>query len=210
MPLYTFQHCEHHIEKLMLLREYVAGERPLCPTCQAPMDREWTSRRGSAQSFDVIVIDESPNGEFSFPMNSTAPVREGFVRKEIRTFAEADAVMRRVNGEERRKIERFVEAQCASLEDNERRNHGDLRSGFAHTFSWVDERGVKHEETRTLPSVNRMTPLGRAFAELAMRSASNRRPRSFDPNAYLEIREMDRSNRDPYEDRRTGWRERRS
>src|SRR5689334_11970037 len=131
MPLYEFEHCGHYVEKLMLLREYTAGERPSCPECQEPMTRTMTARRGAAQSFDVIVIDESPNGEFSFPMNSTAPVREGFVRKEIRTFAEADAVMRRVNGEERRKIERFVEAQCASLEDNERRNHGDLRSGFA-------------------------------------------------------------------------------
>lgn len=202
MPLYTFQHCDHHIEKLMLLREYTAGERPLCPTCNEPMEREWTSRRGSAQAFDPIVIDVSPDGEYSFPMNQEAPVRDGFTRRELRTFQEADSVLRHVNASERRKIEQFVEAQCASLEENERRNHSDLRTGFRWEFP--------DGSVRTLPGVQHMTPAGRAFAEMAMRRESQQRPRSFDPGVFLEIRENDRSNRDPYEDRRTGWRERRS
>jgi len=118
-------------------------------------------------------------------MNNSAPVPAGYERKELRTFAEADHALKRVNAAERRKIEQRMEAECAQIEANEKINHGALRM-----------------------QMQQMSPAGRAFARLAMARAEQKRPRTFDANVYLDVRERDASNREAFEDSRTGWRNR--
>jgi hypothetical protein len=186
----------------MLLREYVAGVQPSCPTCSGPMRRYYSSRSDRAQRFDPVVLDESPDGKFSYPMSPTAPIPEGYVRRELRTFAEVDSALRRVNAVERRKIEAFVERQHANLADSESRNNSDLRSGF--TYEGSDGKTV------TIPPLHQLTPAGQALARYAMATMGAKRPKSFEANVTLEIREMDSSNREGHDDRKTGWRERRS
>ena len=186
MPLYSFR-CqnEHIVEKLLLMKER-ASPGP-CPECGGDLERVYLSRQENAQRFTPIVLDESPTGEFSYPMAPDAPVPPGFSRREIRTFAEADACLKRVNALERRKIEARIEMEHASLAENEGRNHSDLRQRMAQ-----------------------MSRAGRDFARYAMERVESRRPRTFEPNVVLEVREYDRSSRDPHEDRKTNWRERRS
>ncbi len=192
MPLYEYgcvdEACGDRTEVLQLLREYEAGEKPDCPTCHGPMQRIMLpSWQRAGAGFKPIVIHELSDGTFSFPMHEHAPVPEGAHRREITTFAEADRVMRKVNSLERSKVEQTVEQEQAWREAMEATNRSDLRQ-----------------------RMQSMSPRGRAFAELCMRM-NDAKPtkRTFDPHAYIEVREYDQSNREAYRDRETDWRARR-
>ena len=206
MPLYEYRclddACGDQVEKLMLLREYESGLKPDCPTCQGPMQRIMLpSYQRAGAGFQPIIVHESADGEFSFPMSGSAPVREGFVRRELRTFAEADAVMRKVSAVERRKVDERISNEQAWLSHTESVNRSDLRHGF--TFQDADG------HTHTAPPLHHMSPRMRAFAEFAMRQNDAKpRPRHFDPHPFIEVREFDRSNREAYADHATGWRRR--
>ena len=93
-----------------------------------------------------------------------------------------------MNAQERREVERQVESEREWLNHMEATNRSDLRHAMA-----------------------RMSPKGRAFAEFAMRmNDAKPRPRAYDPNVYLEIRERDASNREAHRDALTQWKARRS
>jgi hypothetical protein len=207
LPLFEFacddDSCGVQTEKLMLLREYEAGEKPPCATCGGPMHRIYLpSYQRAGAAFKAIVIDERPDGTYSFPMSDAAPVADGAIRRSITSFAEADRVMRRVNDAERRIADAHTENQQRWLEHSESASRSDLRNGF----TYQDHDG----KTRTAPPLHQMSPLGRAFAEYVMRqNDAKARPRTREPGVMLEIREMDQSNREGYRDLATGWRNRR-
>jgi hypothetical protein len=186
MPLYEYSDTNGHVVELVLPIADRQNPGP-CPECGAPLERVFLSRQQRAQRFQPIVLHVSPEGEFSFPMHEHAPVPEGFERREIRSFSEADQILRRVNAAERRKVEEHVESRQAELEYMESVNRSDLRRAMSS-----------------------MSPKGRAFATLAMAvNDAKPRPRSFDPNILLEVREYDSSNREPQRDALTSWKTRR-
>jgi hypothetical protein len=144
------------------------------------------SYQHAGAGFQAIVIHEGDDGTFSFPMHPLAPVREGFKKVELRTFAEADAVMRKFNQRERDIIDQKVCNDQRHLEAV----HAELRSDLYH-------------------QMRSMSAAGRAFAEVAIRHNDARPVKAFEPGAFIEVRELDRSNRDGYRDKLTSWRERR-
>ena len=173
----------------MLLREYESGIRPDCPTCAGPMHRIMLpSYQRAGNGFQPIVIHEGSDGTFSFPMHESAPVRDGFIKREIRTFAEADAVMRKVNAVESRKVDERICNEQAWLEHTESVNRSDLRM-----------------------RMQSMSPAGRRFAEFVMAQNDRKaRPKAFEPGCFIEVREQDASNREDHVDRMTNWRRRRA
>ena len=55
------------------------------------------------------------------------------------------------------------------------------------------------------------TQFGRDFARVAIEAAERRRMgKSYSPSNFYEVAEYDRSNREPQNDRSTGWRDRRA
>jgi predicted RNA-binding Zn-ribbon protein involved in translation (DUF1610 family) len=185
MPIYNFSCSAGHVcEKII---KWVESLTPgPCPECGGDLERVYLSRQQEAQRFKPIVIDVSPEGEFSFPMNEHAPVSLGFARRELRTFAEADAVMRSVNEKERRTMEAEVQGRTAQLDAMNAENRRELRERMRH-----------------------MSPAGRAFADYVMaQNDAKARPRMSDPGVFLEIRERDGSNREAYSDSRTNWKRR--
>ena len=186
MPIFDFRCQEGHLtEKILTVAERLTPGP--CPECGGDLERVYLSRQQEAQRFKPIVIDVSPEGEFSFPMNEFAPVSLGFARRELRTFAEADAVMRQVNAKERLVMEAEVAGRQAQL-----------------NVMNIENRRVLREQMR------HMSPRMRGFAEFAMRANDAKPiPRMRDPNVFIEVRDMDSSNRERYNDERTGWKGRR-
>ena len=158
-----------------------------CPECGGELARVYLSRQQEAQRFQPIVLHVSPDGEFSFPMHEHAPIPPGFEKRELRTFAEADAALKKVNASERRKMEAEVEGRTAQLNTMESDNRRELRERMRH-----------------------MSPRMRHFAEVAMAENDRKpRPRMTDPNVFLEVRERDSSNREAHRDALTNWKARR-
>jgi hypothetical protein len=174
--------------------------------CGLPLERVYLSREQNAQRFSPIVVHQYADGTYSLPMSAHAPIPEGARKIELTTWRQADRVMAEVNAIERRKIEEHVANQQHWLNEAERQSRRDLDNGFVHTF--FDEQG--RSETRTIQGLRHMSPAGRAFAAFArMMNDRKARPQMFDANAYIEVREFDRSNRDGYRDSATNWRTRR-
>ena len=141
----------------------------------------------SAQHFDPVVYHVNAEGKVRFPGAHNAPLPTGYERRELKTIGEVRAFQRRINLEEGAKIRAQVEEQCHWLETVEAANRGDLRQAMA-----------------------RMSPRGRAFAELAIAIHNNIRPQSKEAGFYIEPFEQDSSNREAYRDATTGWRPKRS
>lgn len=157
-----------------------------CPECCGTLERVYLTRREDAKRFQPIVIHESADGEFSFPMHPNAPVPPGMIRRELTNFAEADAVLKRANARERLEAEAHAFERSEQLNYMERVNRSELRDRMRH-----------------------MSPHMRAFAELAMRvNDAKPRPRAVDPHIFLEVRDFDRSNREAYRDQHTDWKRR--
>lgn len=177
---------------------------PSCPECKGTMsacyespalrkqEREikgWMGgvrHRSSAQAFEPVVYHITKDGHVSWPANTHAPVRPGYERREARTLREMDQVTKRVNRQELDKAE-------------EHQHREEIRIAAQHAEFRPELR----------QKMQRMSPQGRAIARIAMERNDARRPQLIQPGVHLEIREFDRSNREAYEDRRTGWRERR-
>jgi hypothetical protein len=143
--------------------------------------------RSTAQAFDPVVYHLSKDGRVSWPAHAHAPVRPGYERREARTLREMDQVVKRVNRQELDKAERHQHLEEVRIASSDAEHRPELRQ-----------------------KMQRMSPMGRRIAQIAMDRNDARRPRLNEPGVHLEVREFDRGNRDPYEDRRTGWRERRS
>lgn len=182
MPTYEFSCQDNHItEKILRIAE--RSEPGPCPTCGGSLERLYLSRQQTnALRFPAVVLHQRSDGTYSFPPHADAPLSEGSVRVELRTFAEIDSAMSKVNQHERRKIEQRIELESAQLHFMEQRNRSDLRM-----------------------RMQSMSQAGRDFAELAMQKNNERRPKTFEPNCYLQIREFDSSNREPQRDVKTGW-----
>jgi len=180
MPLYPLEcdneACADRQEALLLLRQYEAGELPVCKTCGGPTHRIYVAHHSQAQHFDPIVYHESPDGRFRFPGRTDSQVPAGFERKEIRTFREYESFRRKVNHSENNKIEQANEAEHAFLHWQEHFNRRDLRS-----------------------AMDRMSPAQRALAQLAI-ERNNARPRTFDAGFFVEAMEYDAGNREAWND----------
>jgi hypothetical protein len=143
-------------------------------------------RTQDATAFDPVVYHVNQQGQVRFPGSVDAPVPAGYEKRELRTVGEVRAFQRRVNQTETSKIRQSVEAECAWLEHLESTTRADLRQ-----------------------AMQRMSPRGRAFAELAIAQHNATRPTSRDADFYVEAFEMDASNREGYRDERTQWRPKR-
>lgn len=141
----------------------------------------------NAQRMDPIVVHYNPATQsYRFPGATDTRVPDGFERRELRNFSEVRRFQKHWNGLERKRVERAVYGDLARIDAINAQNRPELRMAMQH-----------------------MSPQMRDFAQFCMDRNDASRPRMFDPGVMVEAMEYDRSNRDPHNDKRTGWRDRR-
>jgi hypothetical protein len=121
-----------------------------------------------------------------FPASPDAPVPSGFAKRELTNIHEIRKFENRINSEERRRWD-------------ERKTREEM------TFN--EQRQQRHAELRQ--AMQRMSPYGRDFAQIAMEQTNGKRRGNYDAQFRVDVFSNDSSNRDPHCDRSTGWRDRR-
>lgn len=111
--------------KVEELNERWDKERVRCK-CGGWMEQLWVSGRGGGFLKDPAVLHVYPDGTFGVPGKVDAPTPAGAERVEIRSMAQYNRVMKRLNDGERRRVERLNEKEQELREDAGRYNRGHL------------------------------------------------------------------------------------
>jgi hypothetical protein len=139
----------------------------------------------SGQTISTIVVHVDKHGNVSFPGRNDATVPPGFQKVELTTLAQARKFTNAFNQRESAEAEQREQVKRDEFEALQQMNRSDLRQ-----------------------SMQRMSPLGRDFANYAMERNNNRPRRNTQANGYFEVAEFDSSNREAQRDASTGWRPR--
>lgn len=126
------------------------GSWPFCRSRSNPTGHTSTLEL-NAQRFDPVVIFKKPDGSFSFPGDSRKPTPQGCERIELRTTREVRAFEHSQAGRDYQAWERNREKDARFFEPLKSNSRADLRQKMRH-----------------------FSPLGRAFAEAAMRRNDQR------------------------------------
>jgi len=136
---------------------------PRCPECKGKTDLIYLPRRQDAQHFSPVVIFRGPNGKVRFPGDSDAPTPKGYKREELRTSYAVHKFEREMNQREISRYQNRQEREERCYEPFHAAMRSQLRAHARH-----------------------FSPLGRDFAETAMRENNNRTRRSYDPGFHIE------------------------
>jgi hypothetical protein len=189
VPIYAFECTAGHLfERYAPLARFT--EKTRCPSCRRLARLTVRARRGPSSGFAPVVVHRHADGHYSFPAHTSAPLRLGYERVELRSLAEVRKFEKQVNAVEFRKHVEHKEREERSFGRGRAERQAELRSLAQH-----------------------MTPMGRDFAHVAM-EATNRKSRSrdaarFEAGFYVEAFSNDRSSLADYRDQKTGWKERR-
>ena len=160
------------------------GDHPFCPHGSILPER--------AQRFAPIVYFRSPDGKIRLPMRANSRPPKGYEKVELST---------------RRQVERFER----EMNQRERAEHDQIHHEKSQRDLPITRlRQEANDRLRQL-SAN-FTPQGREavayLLEKAHRESQSPTP-SYDPGFHVEIMHHNQSNRDPWSDRDTGWKDRR-
>ena len=143
-----------------------------CLDCNAPLASALASRDLPEER---TVFWKRPDGSYTLPGRDDARMPPEYERVEPGSLRETDAIVRAIDAEHRTQWERAQEGKdrLCQLDQSERRR--ELRSRMQH-----------------------MAPVTRDFAQFAM-DKNNSRPRPRYTGAFfLQAREFEKSNREPY------------
>lgn len=158
----------------------------LC-SCGAVAERVFLPRSRNAQNFAPVVVFKKADGGYIFPGRANESTPKGCQRVELRDIH----AVRRFERDENARLKNIHQA---SME----------RQG-------VHYQAVKREMREQLrEQLGRMSPKVRKLAEVAMAESDKRESHSsraarFDANFRIQSFSDDRSNRDAWIDRDTGW-----
>lgn len=153
-----------------------------------------------ASNFRPVVYGVSPQGELYCPMSDTAPIPDGYERKEVRTFREYEQFCQMANRIEGRKMDEKLELDQRWLEHVEGINRSELYNMMANGGRIEYENG----RVATVHFSERM----KDFARYCIARNNASRPRLQHAGVHVEAFEMDASNRAAYSDRAIGWKNR--
>ena len=193
MPSYDFQ-CEdnHYTERFTriadmpssIVCEHDVNGSPCGKVAPRVFLSPATAR--DAQPIEPIVVYKKDDGGYIYPGDSNPRKYEGCQRVELRTLGEVRAVTRE---QDRMDRETWEATQIAK----------EIQEGPAR------------RERRAALMDKLSTQFGKDFARVAIERAEQRRTgKSYNPSNFYEVAEYDRSNREPQNDRSTGWRDRRA
>lgn len=171
MPLHDFhcQPCDHQFDAMIDWRQ---DEAP-CPKCSQPAPLVWLNARQRYLK-DPIVIFKLHDGTYSFPGTSDAKTPRGAERIEMRSFADYNRQMGRIN--------RHLQA------DNERREER-IQANREHMVNeW------RREITQLI--ANTSDPLAKDIGREALRTYNTARRASMPSYVTSEAMEYYSSNRD--------------
>lgn len=193
MPSYDFQCSDnHYTEKFTriadmpssVICEHVVNGSPCGKVAPRVFLSPATAR--DAQPIEPIIVYKKDDGTYLYPGDSNPRKYEGCQRVELRTLGEVRAVTRE---QDRLDRETWDQTQIAK----------EIQEGPAR------------RERRAALMDRLTTQFGRDFARVAIEAAERRRMgKSYSPSNFYEVAEYDRSNREPQNDRSTGWRDRRA
>jgi hypothetical protein len=186
MPCYCYECPKHGTFELTLPLRKWDSTKP-CPKCSQPSEQVLLPQRAYAEFRDPIVVHVSADGKYRFPGAANARVPKGFERKELRTIREVESFERDVNKQLRGEAERHRENESRHFEEIYAQKRSELRQ-----------------------AMQQMSPLGRDFAQFAIKMNNARRRKPTDCGFHVEILHFDQGNREPQRDRSTDWRNRRS
>lgn len=188
MPSYNYRCCNGHMtERFMKMSEMLSMIECPEPGCgqMAPMIFITHSQARDAQPIDPVIVYRKRDGGLIYPGDSSPRDYPDAVRVELRTLGELRAVAREQDGLDRKQWELTRQAEEA--------HQGPLR---------------RDRRAQLLQSIH--TNFGLDLLRTAIEQNDNRRgQRRYTPGNFFEVAEMDRSNREPQYDRRTGWKARR-
>lgn len=139
-----------------------------------------------AQPIQPIIVYKKDDGTYLYPGDSNPRKYEGCQRLELRTLGEVRAVTREQN---RLDYETWERTRIADEQVN----------------------GPMRKERRAALMDKLSTQFGKDFARIAIEKNEQRRAgKRYTPGNHYEVAEFDRSNREPQNDRSTGWRDKRA
>ncbi len=125
--------------------------------------------------FSPVVVFQDGDGSFRFPGQDSDPTPSGCQRVELRTVSEVRSFERAINRRERAKYQARQEFQDRCFSAQRKSDRSELRS-----------------------LMQRMTPFGRDFAEIAMRKNDQKSMSSqstrYDPKFRIEVFSDNESN----------------
>lgn len=193
MPNYTYK-CEdgHVTERFMRmvdLAEFVTCDWQIAPgeLCGKTARYAYlTSRQArDAQPIDPVVVYRKRDGGYIYPGDSGPRDYPDAVRVELRTLGE----LRDVARDQDRMDREYWELSRRAEEEHQ---------------------GPQRRSRRAQLAADINTNFGRDLLRTAIDENDKRRDqRRYTPGNFFEVAEMDRSNREPQYDRRTGWKARR-
>lgn len=168
-------------------KELEIGDYPFCP--------HGSIYEQSAKRFDPIVLHKGPNGEYSFPGNSSDPVPAGYEKIEITNIRQADRYVREIDSKERSK-----------MFDNRENNR----------LYFEEKTRERRQQVDALLQSGKLSNRARMLAEKAREYADKKHDRrfsstkAFSPNFHIQALSFDVGNRMPYAGPDTSYRDRKS
>lgn len=180
MPQYSYECEKDGIFELSLpLRKW--DEYKPCPKCRKICRQVVLPSRGDSHFEVPIVVHVGADGKFRFPGSRESKVPKGFESVELRSVREVEQFERKVNAQLQSEARDHQEREEKHFSEIYARNRSELRQQMQH-----------------------FSPLGREFAETAIRINNARKRKTTDCGFHVEILHEDAS-KNPQIDESTGW-----
>lgn len=178
--IYVYE-CEKHgdFELILPLRKW--DDHKPCPKCKKSSQQVHRPQAGRNEFVNPIVVHVAADGAVRFPGRADARLPKGFARRELKTIREVERFERQMNTKLRDEAEQHNQREHEHFEAIRKRNRSELRQ-----------------------AMQRMSPLGRDFAQLAMRINDERKRKSSEVGFHCVILHND-SAKEPWIDKETGW-----
>lgn len=187
MPAHDYQ-CSNGHKFEVIVPPSKVKDRVRCRTrrCRRMAEIVWsTGTVRSGQRFTPIVVHVDKEGNVSFPGRNDARVPQGFEKKTLTSLEEARKFSKEFNQREQAQTQMRQHIKEAQFNEAQKGNRSELRT-----------------------AMNRMSPMGRDFAQYAMQQNDKRRRAKAEVNGFFEVAEYDASNREAQRDASTDWKPR--
>lgn len=134
-----------------------------------------------------VVVHITDTGEYRLPGSADAKVPKHCRKIEFTSIREVEAFERKMNTKMRSEAQIHNANERAHFDPIYAKNRSELRQ-----------------------AMQKMSPYGRDFAELAMKMNDEKPQKKSDVGFHCEVLHFDQSNREPHRDERTGWQPRKA
>jgi putative FmdB family regulatory protein len=181
MPVYSYECPKHGRFDLTLpLRKW--DDHKNCPKCGRSCEQV-VLPQGEPGTLPIpIVVHRDEKGNFRFPGASDARVPKHFEKVELKTIKEVEKFEREVN--------QRLHSEARQHQENEERFYGQVK------------KSLRSELVNAMQSFSNR---GKDFARLVMALNDARRRKKTEVGFHCDILHNDASNREAYNDERTGW-----